>query len=127
MLRPGGTFAFLEHGLSPDPGVARWQRRLDPVQRRVAGGCHLSRDVLALVSDSGLDVEQSDSATSPARGSAAPGLHHPRPGPTDATCGSLGHGSGPSTVTRRGTVVEEVGWRPLNPARHVVEEVGPVS
>ena len=54
VLRPGGTFAFLEHGLAPTPGVARWQHRLDPLQRRVAGGCHLSRDVPALVASSGL-------------------------------------------------------------------------
>ncbi len=56
VLRPGGTFAFLEHGLAPTPRTARWQRRLDPLQRRVAGGCHLSRDVPALVSAAGLDV-----------------------------------------------------------------------
>ena len=54
VLRPGGSLAFLEHGLAPSAGVARWQRRLDPVQRRVAGGCHLSRDVPALVAASGL-------------------------------------------------------------------------
>jgi SAM-dependent methyltransferase len=54
VLRPGGTFAFLEHGLAPTPGVARWQRRLDPLQRRLVGGCHLSRDVPALVTASGL-------------------------------------------------------------------------
>ena len=70
MLRPGGTFAFLEHGLAPTPGVARWQRRLDPVQRRVAGGCHLSRDVPALVTDSGL-------ATGPVRADYLPGPRTP--------------------------------------------------
>ena len=56
VLRPGGVFCFLEHGLSPESGVARWQRRLDPVQRRVAGGCHLSRDVPAVVEAAGLEV-----------------------------------------------------------------------
>ncbi|WP_395658009.1 class I SAM-dependent methyltransferase [Nocardioides sp.] len=56
VLRPGAALHFLEHGLSPEPRVAGWQRRLDPVQRRVAGGCHLSRDVPALVAAAGLDV-----------------------------------------------------------------------
>jgi SAM-dependent methyltransferase len=56
VLAPGGRFHFLEHGRAPDAGVERWQRRLDPVQRRVCGGCHLSRDVPALVSAAGLEV-----------------------------------------------------------------------
>ncbi|WP_110180566.1 class I SAM-dependent methyltransferase [Nocardioides solisilvae] len=56
VLRPGGVLAFLEHGLSPDPVVARRQRRLEPVQRRVFGGCHLTRDVPALVADAGLTL-----------------------------------------------------------------------
>ena len=56
VLRPGGMFHFLEHGLSPDPAVARWQHRLDPLQRRLFGGCHLSRPIDALVARSGLDV-----------------------------------------------------------------------
>jgi ubiquinone/menaquinone biosynthesis C-methylase UbiE len=56
VLRPGGRLHFLEHGLAPDDRVASWQRRLDPVQRRVAAGCHLSRDVPGLVSGAGLDM-----------------------------------------------------------------------
>lgn len=57
LVRPGGTLAFLEHGISPDPGVARWQRRLDPIEKRVAGGCHLTRDVPAMLREAGLQVE----------------------------------------------------------------------
>ncbi len=56
VLRPGGVLCVTEHGLSPDAGVARWQRRLDPLQRRVAGGCHLSRDVPALVTAAGFAI-----------------------------------------------------------------------
>lgn len=56
VLRPGGSLHFLEHGLSDSPGVARWQHRLEPIQRRVAGGCHLTRDPGALVSAAGFDV-----------------------------------------------------------------------
>jgi ubiquinone/menaquinone biosynthesis C-methylase UbiE len=56
VLRPGGEFHFLEHGLSPDPGVARWQYRMDPLQRRLFDGCHLSRDVVALVEAAGFQV-----------------------------------------------------------------------
>lgn len=56
LLRPGGRLAFLEHGLSPDPAVARWQHRLDPLERTVCGGCHLSRDVPALVTAAGFEI-----------------------------------------------------------------------
>lgn len=56
VLRPGGALHFVEHGLAPDPGVARWQRRLNPVQRRLFGGCHLDRPIDALVRGAGLDI-----------------------------------------------------------------------
>ena len=45
VLRPAGAFHFMEHGLSPEETVARWQHRLTPLQRRVFGGCHLSRPI----------------------------------------------------------------------------------
>lgn len=60
VLRPGGSFRFAEHGLSPDPGVARWQYRLTPLQRRVFGGCHLNRPIGELVAGSGLEVTRLD-------------------------------------------------------------------
>ncbi len=49
MLRPGGRFLFLEHGLGDEPGVRGWQRRLTPIQRRLADGCRLDLDVEAVV------------------------------------------------------------------------------
>jgi SAM-dependent methyltransferase len=60
VLRPGARFHYLEHGIAPDPAVARWQRRLDPWQRRLADGCHLTRDASALVGEAGFVVERND-------------------------------------------------------------------
>lgn len=61
VLRADGVFHFLEHGLAPDRRVARWQHRLNPWQRRLAGGCHLDRDIPRLVG-SHLQVESVDAA-----------------------------------------------------------------
>jgi ubiquinone/menaquinone biosynthesis C-methylase UbiE len=58
VLRPGGSFHFVEHGRSPEPNVAAWQDRLTPIQRRVAGGCHLNRPIDQLVRNSGLELTQ---------------------------------------------------------------------
>lgn len=58
VLRPGGRFLFLEHGLAPEPSVARWQHRLNPVQNRLGGGCNLNRDTERLVAHSGLRLDQ---------------------------------------------------------------------
>jgi SAM-dependent methyltransferase len=60
VLRPGGALVFLEHGLATDSGVARWQRRLDPLEKAVAGGCHLSRDMVALISSAGFEITDVD-------------------------------------------------------------------
>ena len=56
VLKPGGELHFVEHGLAPDEGVRRWQRRLEPIQKRVAGGCHLTRPVTGLLAASGFTV-----------------------------------------------------------------------
>lgn len=58
VLRPGGHFLFLEHGLAGEPRLARWQRRLNPLHARVAGGCRLDLPVEHLVRDSGLTIER---------------------------------------------------------------------
>ena len=60
VLRPGGQLHFVEHGLSADPAVARWQHRLTPVQRRVAGGCHLDRDIVELLRVAGFTLTALD-------------------------------------------------------------------
>lgn len=60
VLRPGGTLHYLEHGLAPDPGVVRWQRRLNPVQRRVGGGCRLDRPIVDLLERAGFAVERDE-------------------------------------------------------------------
>lgn len=60
VLRPGGSLHFVEHGRSPDPKVLRWQDRLTPIQRRIAGGCHLNRPIDGLVRDAGLEVTRLD-------------------------------------------------------------------
>ena len=49
VLKPRGKFFFIEHGLSPDPGVGAWQRRITPLQRRIADGCHLDRPMASLI------------------------------------------------------------------------------
>jgi len=56
VLRPGGELHFAEHGRSPDPKVARWQDRLNPLQRRAFGGCHLNRPIDRLVTDAGFEI-----------------------------------------------------------------------
>lgn len=61
VLRPGGRLHFLEHGLSPDPSIAAWQRRIEPVQKRLADGCHLTRDPAALVGAAGFEIERVES------------------------------------------------------------------
>lgn len=57
ILKPGGRLHFLEHGLSRDDGVARWQARLNGMQRALCGGCNLNRDIPALLKDSGFTLE----------------------------------------------------------------------
>ena len=60
VLRPGGTLHLVEHGRAPDEEVVRWQTRLEPIQKRIAGGCHLSRPVDELLTAAGFDVLRLD-------------------------------------------------------------------
>ncbi|SEG48175.1 Methyltransferase domain-containing protein [Actinacidiphila yanglinensis] len=60
VLRPGGVLRFAEHGLAPDEDVRRWQRRLEPLQRRVAGGCRLTRPIPDLLTGAGFTLAELD-------------------------------------------------------------------
>lgn len=61
VLVPDGSLLFCEHGLAPDPGVERWQDRINPVWKRVAGGCNLNRDIPELLRVSGFDTTHVES------------------------------------------------------------------
>jgi len=61
VLKPQGRLLFCEHGAAPDPSVRRWQDRLTPIWKPIAGGCHLNRDIPGLLREGGfrvLDLEQ---------------------------------------------------------------------
>lgn len=60
VLKPGGTFHFLEHGLAPDEHVRHWQRRLDPLEQRLFGGCHLTRPIADLITTAGFTITELD-------------------------------------------------------------------
>jgi SAM-dependent methyltransferase len=58
VLKPGGRLLFCEHGLAPDAPVVRWQNRLTPYWKPLAGGCHLNRDIPALIGAGGFSIAQ---------------------------------------------------------------------
>jgi ubiquinone/menaquinone biosynthesis C-methylase UbiE len=60
VLKPNGRLLFVEHGLSPDDKVRRWQNRLNPVWKRVAGGCNLNRAIAQLIEVAGFQIERID-------------------------------------------------------------------
>src|SRR5437660_7539266 len=62
VLKPGGKFIFFEHGISPDPEVRRWQERLEPLGYWAFEGCHLTRDIPALLAEGGFQIEQLEMA-----------------------------------------------------------------
>ena len=65
VLRPGCALHFLEHGLAPEPHVQRWQRLLEPVQKKAFDGCHLTRPIDRLIEESGLVIETIERAYAP--------------------------------------------------------------
>ena len=58
VLKPGGRLLFCEHGLAPDLPVVRWQKRLTPLWKPLAGGCHLDRDIPALIGAGGFHIRE---------------------------------------------------------------------
>lgn len=58
VLKPGGRMLFCEHGLAPEPTIARWQGRIEPVWKRLAGGCHLTRPVAGTLEAAGLTIDR---------------------------------------------------------------------
>lgn len=65
VLKPGGTALFLEHGAAPDAGVAKWQRRIEPVWKRVGGNCHLTRPISDAYEKAGFAVDRQAAAYIP--------------------------------------------------------------
>ena len=61
VLKPGGTLHFIEHGLAPDESVQHWQHRLEPMQKRIFGGCHLTRVPVDLLTNAGFAIAEVDS------------------------------------------------------------------
>lgn len=61
VLKPTGKLIFCEHGLAPDEGVRRWQRRLNPIWKKIAGGCHLNRPIPRYLEEGGFSIQKIDS------------------------------------------------------------------
>jgi ubiquinone/menaquinone biosynthesis C-methylase UbiE len=60
VLKPGATLHFVEHGLAPDEQVRRWQHRFEPLQKRLFGGCHLTRQITELLTAAGFTITELD-------------------------------------------------------------------
>lgn len=60
VLKDDGRLIFCEHGLAPDKKISKWQNRIDPLWGKIAGGCHLNRDIQKLITDAGFSFESLD-------------------------------------------------------------------
>ena len=65
VLKPSGRLVFVEHGLSSEESVQRWQDRLTPLWRRITSGCHLNRSIRAVIEDSGFGLERLETGYMP--------------------------------------------------------------
>ena len=71
VLKPEGRLIFCEHGLAPDPKVAKWQSRIDPIWGKIAGGCHLNRNIPELIASAGFEIENMEQMYLPSTPSIA--------------------------------------------------------
>ncbi len=60
VIKPGGQMIFCEHGLAPDEDVAKWQRRIEPAWKVIAGGCHLTRAIPDLINEAGFEITETE-------------------------------------------------------------------
>jgi ubiquinone/menaquinone biosynthesis C-methylase UbiE len=60
VLKPGGRLHFMEHGLAPDDKVQRWQHRIEPIQKRLFAGCHVTRPITEMVTAAGFTITELD-------------------------------------------------------------------
>ena len=65
VLRPGGSLIFCEHGMAPDAGVRKWQDRINPFWRRIAGGCNLNRDIPQILDAGGFKLDAMETSYLP--------------------------------------------------------------
>jgi ubiquinone/menaquinone biosynthesis C-methylase UbiE len=75
VLRPGGKLYFIEHGRAPEAGVEKWQRRIEPLWKKIGGGCHLTRRADELIRDAGFEIAELESGYQPGPKFAAFMMH----------------------------------------------------
>jgi SAM-dependent methyltransferase len=61
VLKPSGQLLFCEHGVAPDPSIQKWQKRINPLWKKLAGGCNLNRPIPSCLEDAGFKLQQLDS------------------------------------------------------------------
>jgi ubiquinone/menaquinone biosynthesis C-methylase UbiE len=75
VLRPGGKLYFIEHGRAPEPHIEKWQHRIEPLWKKIGGGCHLTRKADDLIRDAGFEIAELDSGYQPGPKIAAFMMH----------------------------------------------------
>lgn len=86
VLRPGGKLYFIEHGRAPEARVEKWQQRLEPLWKKIGGGCHLTRKADELIQDAGFAIAEFDSGYQPGPKFAAFMMHGVAERPVERRC-----------------------------------------